>query len=293
MTPLTVVTVFLLVISIFNQAGRAKLSPQRAAAIAMGHSDRKTVFEQPVISSVMWLLLRGVHSMRARKLKAWVMKSLTSAGNPNYYTPEEHLALTCLTGLVLSGLTLVISLMAFGQISLSWLAISFVVGVVVALLQLSDKAQRRLMIITKRLPYALDLISLAMGAGATFAEAVSTIVQEDPTDPLNVEFRTMLAEMQLGETRSKSMSNLASRLPIEAIQSLIASVVQAEQLGTPLSRTLHDQATLLRLNRSVRAETLAAKASIRMLLPCLLLVMAVILTILGPMILKYFSGGLF
>jgi tight adherence protein C len=167
------------------------------------------------------------------------------------------------------------------------------VGFVAVIYTLHDRASKRLHAIARRLPYALDLISLAMGAGASFAEAVRTIVRETPDDPLNVEFRALLAEMELGTTRRVALENLAGRIAIESIRSLIAAVTQAEELGTPLGSVLHDQATLLRLERSVRAENLAAKASVRILVPCLLLVMAVILVVFGPMIIQVAKEGLF
>ena len=70
-------------------------------------------------------------------------------------------------------------------------------------------------------------------------------------------------------------------------------MTQAEELGTPLGDVLHDQATLLRLQRSVRAENAAASASVRILIPCLLLVIAVILAVFGPAIIRAVRGGLF
>jgi tight adherence protein C len=76
------------------------------------------------------------------------------------------------------------------------------------------------------------------------------------------------------------------------MRTIVASVIQAEELGTPLHKVLHDQATLLRLQRSVRAENAAAKASVRILIPCLLIVMAVILAIFGPAIVRGFRHGL-
>ena len=63
--------------------------------------------------------------------------------------------------------------------------------------------------------------------------------------------------------------------------------------ATPLGDILHDQATLLRLQRSVKAENAAASASVRILIPCLLLVMAVILAVFGPAIIRHVRGGLF
>ena len=40
--------VTMLVLAVFGQSGAVKLSPEREAALATGHSDRKTVFERPV-----------------------------------------------------------------------------------------------------------------------------------------------------------------------------------------------------------------------------------------------------
>ncbi|MBS3821321.1 MAG: type II secretion system F family protein, partial [Phycisphaerae bacterium] len=110
---------------------------------------------------------------------------------------------------------------------------------------------------------------------------------------LNVELRAVLAEMELGTTRRQALQNLANRVPIEPMRNLVSSVIQAEELGTPLSDVLHDQATLLRMQRSVRAENKAAVAGVRILVPCLLLVIAVLLTVFGPAIVRISTGGLF
>ena len=85
-----------------------------------------------------------------------------------------------------------------------------------------------------------------MGAGATFTEAVKTIVRHDEDDPLDMELKALLAEIDLGTTRRDALRNMADRVPLEAMQGLVASVTQAEELGTPLTAVLHDQATLLR-----------------------------------------------
>ena len=56
---------------------------------------------------------------------------------------------------------------------------------------------------------------------------------------------------------------------------------------------LHDQATLLRERRSMRAEEKAASASVQILVPCLFLVMACIICVFGPFIIRVVRGGLF
>jgi tight adherence protein C len=293
LTVLLFATVALGVVAVFSQPGRVELSPQRQAAIATGHADRKTVFENPVFRPLLWILLSITHHLNVPRVKEYLRRQLVAAGSPNYYTPEEYLALSLLAGLGLGAVLEVVYVLTTGRFSLSTVVLGLIVGATLSIYQIMDKASQRLRNITKQLPYALDLVSLAMGAGATFTEAVRTITRENDTDALNVECKALLAEIELGTTRQAALQNLARRAPLTSVQNLVASVTQAEQLGTPLATVLHDQATLLRMQRSARAENKAAVASVRVLVPCLLLVAAVIFTVFGPAIIRIVRGGMF
>ncbi len=284
--------VFALTVAVFSQPGEIKVSPERAAAIATGHTDRRTVFEYPLLKPVMWLLLGLTHRLTVPGIKHWLRKTLIAAGSPDYYTPEEYLAVSLGLGLLFGGVLQIVNLLVYGKLSIMLFFFGTATRLVIWLLNLHDTATKRLREISHRLPYALDLIALAMGAGATFTEAVRTIVRERSENPFNVEFKTLLAEMDLGTTRRQSLQNLSDRVPLEALRNVIASVIQSEELGSPLGKVLHDQATLLRLTRSFAAENKAAVASVRVLLPCLLLVFAVILAVFGPAIIRVVRGGL-
>ncbi len=286
------VSLSMLLLSLFSQGGEVQLSPQREVALATGHLDRRTMFENPYLSKIMWLLLSLCHRVAIPKAKAWIGRNLVAAGNPNYFTAEEFMAQSLFTGLVLGGFLSVLLLIVVGEFSIFAVVAGLALGAGLTIYQLYYSATKRMQVITRRMPYALDLVSLAMGAGATFTEAIRTVVREQGEDPLNVEFKAVLAEIELGTTRRKALQNLAERAPLEGMRMIVASVIQAEELGTPLHKVLHDQATLLRLQRSVRAENAAAKASVRILIPCLLIVMAVILAIFGPAIVRGFRHGL-
>ncbi len=287
------VTVAMLIVAVFSQPGQIKLSPQRESALATGHTDRKTVFENTLLRRPLWILLVLSHRVAIPTAKNWIRRQLVAIGNPNYYTPEEYLSLGLLMGVVFALALQLLHFLVYAQFSIMAAVAGLVAGIALTIFQLYNAASKRTRQISKRVPYALDLIALAMGAGATFTEAVTTIVREKVDDPFNAELRTLLAEMELGTTRRTALLNLSNRVPLEELRTIIASVVQAEELGTPLGNVLHDQATLLRLRRSVSAENVAARASVRILVPCLLLVMAVILTVFGPVVLKVIRGGLF
>ncbi len=290
---LILVDVALLIYSIFSQSANVRLSPDREAALATGHTDRKTVFETGGIKPLMWLLLPLTHRMNLPRAKRWIRGKLIAAGNPDYYTPEEYLALALASGTMLGVLLEVCFLAVMRSFSVTIFMLGLGLGIMMTIYQIYNRAEKRIRLISKRVPYSLDLISLAMGAGATFTEATQTVVREAGDDPFNTELKTMLAEMELGTTRRKALRNLAERAPLDSLRSIAASVIQAEELGTPLGEVLHQQASLLRLHRSVRAENAAAVASVRILVPSLLILIAVVIALFGPAILRIVERGLF
>ena len=72
----------------------------------------------------------------------------------------------------------------------------------------------------------------------------------------------------------------------------MAAIIQAEKLGSPLADVLKQQASLLRLQRSVRAEKLAAAASVRILVPSMLILLSVVLAVFSPVIIRAVKGEL-
>lgn len=286
--------IVLLVVGLFGQRGETEMTAERQMALAVGHADRDTLFENPLAQPIMWLLLRVAVWLPAPNFKRTLRRQLITAGNPNFYSHEEFLAVALLMGLVLALLAEILMLLVDqGRLSFSMPLAGMVFGFGGTVYGLFGQAARRVRNISKRVPYTLDLISLAMGAGATFTEAVRTVVREDPTHPFNVELNTVLAEMELGTTRRQALTSLSERIPLDGLRSIIAAVVQAEQLGTPLSDVLKQQADLLRLQRSVRAEKAAASASVRILLPGVLILISVVLTVFGPVIIRALKGQLY
>ncbi len=154
-------------------------------------------------------------------------------------------------------------------------------------------AKRRARRIERKLPYTLDLISLGMGAGATFVEAVDTVTRDEPDEPFNEELRALMAEIELGKTRREALMNLGRRVPVANLRSIVTAVTQAEQLGTPLTEVLRVHASLLRLQRWNRAEKLAGEAAVKLLVPSMLILIAVVLTIFLPFIVRYLRGELY
>ncbi len=284
--------VFVFIMAVFGQRGRAEITPEREIAMASGAADRSTVFEMPLLQPVMWLLLVTARQLPMPALKVKLRRTLVAAGSPNFYTPDEYIAVSMLWGVVTAIVLEAVSVKFMGGVSIVLPVVGFLVGIVAVVYYLYGKASKRIRQVSRRMPYTLDLIALAMGAGATFTEAVRTVVGEDPEHPFSVELNTVLAEIDLGTTRRLALMNMSDRIPQESLRSIVAAIIQAESLGTPLSDVLKQQANLLRLQRSVRAEKLAASASVRILIPSLLILLSVVLAVFATIIIKGVTGEL-
>ena len=75
-------SVSMMIVIVFAQGGKVEVSAQRQAAIATGHSDRRTVFERPLFQPVMWVLLSLSHHLAISRAKAWLRRTLVSSGSP-------------------------------------------------------------------------------------------------------------------------------------------------------------------------------------------------------------------
>ncbi len=138
----------------------------------------------------------------------------------------------------------------------------------------------------RELPDALDVLAVSVEAGLGFDAALSRLGQY-LEGPLVEEFLLVLAELRIGESRSRALRKMADRVDIPELTSVVSSLIQAEQLGSPLGRMLRIQAEEARGRRQVAAEERAMKAPVKMLLPTALFIFpAMFVVILGPAMLN-------
>ncbi|MEX0776285.1 MAG: type II secretion system F family protein [Phycisphaeraceae bacterium] len=281
-----------LIWSLFRFPVAAEPPVHRRIAVAMGAGQRQTMFEQPALAPLMSLALTLSHRFSFAPIRSRVRKDLNASGNPNGYSIEEYVAVCLATGVSLGVAAGTLAALFLGQFDLLIIIAMAVVGFFLPLWTLHSSAQSRLMRVSKKLPYTLDLIALMMEAGATFTEAVETIIRDDPNDDFNQELALLQSEIEFGTPRSQALANLADRIPLDSLRSIVGAVNQAESLGTPLSSILKSQSGMLRMHRSVRAEKLSASASLRILIPSMLILLAVVLIVFGPILIRYIHGTL-
>jgi Type II secretion system (T2SS), protein F len=203
------------------------------------------------------------------------------------WRPEEFLATKWLEGIA-SGVVLFLILWLAGWYN-SALVLGPTVAVVYALLMpktIRDRAKRRLVRIRNRLPFAVDLIALTMEAGGGFQECLATAVAENGKGhPLTEEFAEVLRQISLGRPRHEALQALDERLHDDDVSEMVFAINKGEELGTPLSAILREQAEQMRLKRSQRGEKAAAEAQVNIVFPGMVVMIACLLVVIAPILL--------
>jgi tight adherence protein C len=150
---------------------------------------------------------------------------------------------------------------------------------------LDFKKSKRQSNLRRALPDALDVLVICLEGGLSLQGAIKRISTELKTahPVLAGELAIVEREVQLGRSAGESLHQMGLRTDLEELRTLASVITQAEKFGASLSRALRVHADLLRLKRQQRAEEMAQKAAIKILIPTLLFIFpAVFVVILGP-----------
>lgn len=211
-------------------------------------------------------------------------RQLELAGNPRNMSAAEFWVIRGFVTIVFVGLTLLM-MIRFGQPTNKVLTYGLgagLVGFMLPAMLVRSMIDRRKQAIVKKLPDALDLMTICVDAGLTFNAAMQK-VDEKWDDPLAMEFGRVIYEMQLGKSRRQALKDMVERMDVPDVTSFIAAVLQADQLGVGIGKVLRIQSEQMRLRRRQRAEEKAQQAPVKMLFPMIFLIFpSIFIVLLGP-----------
>jgi tight adherence protein C len=148
------------------------------------------------------------------------------------------------------------------------------------------RRQRELFLV---FPDALDLLRVCVEAGLGLDAAIERVGREIRIESvaLSNEFSLLDLELRAGSSRSTSLKNLATRIGIEDIDSLVSMLIQADRFGTSIVESLKVYSHTLRTKRRLLAEEKAAKLPVKILLPLIFCIFPSLLTVLlGPAVIN-------
>jgi tight adherence protein C len=142
--------------------------------------------------------------------------------------------------------------------------------------------------ITRGLPDVLDLLVICIEAGLSMDQATArTAVELANAQPeLCDELNVVVLEQRAGRPRADAWKHLSERTGVESLRNMVSMLVQSEQLGTSIAKTLRVHADTLRTQRVQQIEELAAKTSVKLVFPLVFFIFpALFLVVLGPAVL--------
>lgn len=166
----------------------------------------------------------------------------------------------------------------------------FLVGHFGANFWIRRKSRMRIMAITHSLPDALDLMVICLEAGLGLNAAIAKVGEERGSldDPLGQEFEQVTNDIRAGRPRDDALYALGERNGVDDLKALMAMIIQSNRLGASMGLTLRTHADLLRTKRRQRAEELARKLPVKILIPlAVFLLPPLFVSILGPAFLRF------
>ena len=139
------------------------------------------------------------------------------------------------------------------------------------------------------LPDVLDLLVICIEAGLSLDQATARTAEElrQAQPELCDELRVVVLEQRAGRARSESWKHLAERTDVDSVRNLVSMLVQSEQFGTSIAKTLRTHSDTLRTQRVQAVEEMAAKTTIKLVFPLVLFIFpSLFLVTLGPAVIS-------
>ena len=139
------------------------------------------------------------------------------------------------------------------------------------------------------IPDALDLMVVCVEAGLGLDQAMARVAAEiyQAYPELGDELTVLGLELRAGVQRQEVFRNLAQRTNLEEVKNLVALLVQTDRFGTSIGQALRVHADSMRTTRRLKAEELAAKLPVKLLLPLIFFIFpCMFIVTIGPAVIR-------
>lgn len=290
------VAIYFMVRTVFSDeerrsAGRA-LGNYRADAPDAGNVILR--YSRPFFSRY---LVPIVEEMKIEDTRKQLKRKLASAGLSEVLTPNELFSFKLFLIVGFPFLLVFMKLAWEMDVPAYMFPISMLIGYYYPdKLWLGSVIKNRQADIKRAMPFVVDLLALSTEAGLDFMGAIGKVVEKARPSPLVQELDMLLKEIKVGSSRAESMRNMAWRIDLMEVNSFVAVLISADEMGASIGKILRQQSEQIRHERFIRAEKAGAKATQMVLLPMMLFIMpAIFIIIFGPFVLgmRGDNGGTF
>lgn len=196
---------------------------------------------------------------------------LVQAGYYSQRAPEAFFGIRAAAAVVggLLTIALAIALHLSPLVTIIVLMVAANLGLFAPNLVLASRIRRRRQAMHDGLPDAIDLMVVAVEAGATVSSALQRVVAEfGALHPVvGEQFGLMLMEMQAGASRAEALARLARRCTGDEVRAMTTLLIQSEAVGASLGGALRVFAQEMRKTRYLEAERKAAELPVKLAFP--------------------------
>ena len=204
----------------------------------------------------------------------------------NLYGSNHHIDLV--TFLSIRLLVCVITFFMFLFVSES-LVLSFILvalSYVLFEIVLVDKGlKQRRQILEKDAIFFFEILALTISSGKTLKKSLE-LTTEKMDNTLSYEFKKALEEMKQGKTFSEAVNDMKKYIPSETVNSVLVSLKESYELGTPILDTIYTVIDYLKEKRVLLVKgTINKMPTLVSVVSVLIFIPLVLLLILGPVLL--------
>ncbi|MBQ7203093.1 MAG: type II secretion system F family protein [Eubacterium sp.] len=225
-------------------------------------------------------------SERAKKNRELLAAKLRKAGmhiSPSNYNFFKG-AFTAVVIVISIGIGLVLFIYNLTTPAVILAIAGVLLGIVGPDMYLTVRVKKHQEAIKMQLADTIDLMSVCMEAGLSF-DASLVKIAERMEGPLIDELMTVFRQIQLGKKRNEALKGIADASDVKELKTFVSAVIQANQLGIPITNVLDAQAEQLRMDKSEEIKEVASKVPTKMTIPTVIFILpTIILVILGPVI---------
>lgn len=245
---------------------------------------------RPFFSQYIMPSVRGRPSLENARIK--YRRKIISAGVKDEITADEFIAFKIMLIVVFPLIAGFIRAFGVYEVPYEILPVLPIVGYFYPDFWVSGLIKARHKSVLKALPFVVDLLALSTEAGLDFIGAIQKVVEKAAPSPLIDELEQVLKEIKVGSSRSEALREMAQRINMQEVNSFIAVLVSADQMGASIGKVLRQQSDQIRTLRFVRAEKAGALAAQKLMAPTFVLILpAIMLVLLGPFFLQALLGG--
>jgi tight adherence protein C len=219
--------------------------------------------------------------------RAQMGRKLVSAGYRQAGGLPLLMGLAVCCAIFVVALVITLAWPALGDRGLTIRVVSVLAGIYIGLMLprivLDRLVLRRQRAIQRNFPDALDLLVVCTNAGLGLNAALQRVAHELAflAPELADELELTSGQLQLSGDVAEVLRELAERIGLASIRSLVSTLIQSRQFGTPIGQALRVLSRGERTARLMRTEEAAAKLATKITLPMMLFILPTVLIVAG------------